>query len=79
MIPPNLPIAPQEYNPDWQNKFINILRLFFNTVANPGAQRATTLNLNPRTLPTEADIGLLQSGDVYVDTTGGQNILKIKI
>lgn len=32
--PPNLPIAPQEYERRYQDQFANVLRLFFNSVSN---------------------------------------------
>ena len=34
VAPPNLPIAPQEYERRYQDQFANVLRLFFNSVAN---------------------------------------------
>jgi hypothetical protein len=34
VAPPNLPIAPQEYERRYQDQFSNVLRLFFNSVAN---------------------------------------------
>jgi hypothetical protein len=38
---------------------------------------ASTLNINMKTLPTQAALATLSSGDVYVDTSAG-NVLKIK-
>lgn len=32
--PPNLPVAPQEYERRYQDQFANVLRLFFNSVSN---------------------------------------------
>ena len=34
VAPPNLPIAPQQYERRYQDQFSNVLRLFFNSVAN---------------------------------------------
>lgn len=34
VIPPNLPVAPVDYQQRYQDQFSNVLRLFFNTVTN---------------------------------------------
>jgi hypothetical protein len=34
--PPNLPLAPDEYNRQYMDKLANVLRLFFNQVNNAG-------------------------------------------
>lgn len=52
---PNLPLAPNEYDPRYQDQLNNILRLFFNQINNPGNIGGATLNLNINSLPTEAD------------------------
>mgnify|MGYP003633509656 CR=1 FL=1 len=69
--PPNLPLAPDEYDRRYQDQLNNILRLFFNQLNNPGDLGGATLNLNPATLPTSADFAALRSGDVYYDVSGG--------
>ena len=69
--PPNLPLAPAEYDRRYQDQLNNILRLFFNQLNNPGDIGGATLNLNIATLPTDADFANLRSGDVYYDTSGG--------
>jgi len=33
---PNLPIAPVDYNQQYQDQFSNVLRLYFNQIDNPG-------------------------------------------
>ena len=33
---PNLPIAPVDYNQQYQDQFNNVLRLYFNQIDNPG-------------------------------------------
>ena len=43
----------------------------------PYPHNASTLNINIDTLPTEAALATLRSGDVYRDTTAS-NVLKIK-
>jgi hypothetical protein len=69
--PPNLPLAPEQYDSRYFSQFSNILRLYFNQLSNPGDIGGATLNLNPATLPTSADFATLRSGDVYYDISGG--------
>ena len=69
--PPNLPLAPNEYERQYQDQLNNILRLFFSQLSNPGDMGGATLNLNLETLPTEADLPNLRLGDVYRDTQDG--------
>jgi hypothetical protein len=80
--PPNLPLAPDEYDRRYQDQLNNILRLFFNQLNNPGDVGAATLNLNLNTLPTQADLANLRLGDVYRDTQDGvqatSQMLRIK-
>jgi hypothetical protein len=82
VTPPNLPLAPTEYERRYQDQLNNILRLFFNQLSNPGNVGAATLNLNLDTLPTEADLPNLRLGDVYRDTQDGvqanSQMLRIK-
>jgi hypothetical protein len=69
--PPNLPLAPTEYERRYQDQLNNVLRLFFAQLSNPGNMGGATLNLNLDTLPTEADLPNLRLGDVYRDTQDG--------
>ena len=82
VAPPNLPLAPAEYERRYQDQLNNILRLFFNQLNNPGDIGGATLNLNLDTLPTEADLPSLRLGDVYRDTQDGvqanSQMLRIK-
>ena len=39
---PNLPIAPVEYNQQFQDQFNNVLRLYFNQLDNPGPSVMST-------------------------------------
>jgi hypothetical protein len=71
---PNLPLAPSEYDPRYQDQLNNILRLFFNQINNPGNIGGATLNLNIDSLPTEADLPNLRLGDVYRDTQDGVQV-----
>jgi len=80
--PPNLPLAPEEYDRRYQDQLNNILRLFFNQLNNPGDIGGASLNLNINTLPTDADLPNLRLGDVYRDTQDGvqatSQMLRIK-
>jgi hypothetical protein len=80
--PPNLPLAPTEYDRRYQDQLNNVLRLFFNQLSSPGNVGAATLNLNLNTLPTDADLPNLRLGDVYRDTQDGvqanSQMLRIK-
>jgi len=78
--PPNLPLAPAQYERQYQDQLNSILRLFFARLSNPGDMGGTSLNLNIDTLPTDADLADLRLGDVFRDTTTGSTsqVLRIK-
>lgn len=76
--PPNLPVAPIEYDREYQDELNKILRLFFAQLTKEGAWVFSQVNINPNTLPTEAALADLRPGDVYRDTTAG-NVLKVKV
>ena len=102
---PALPLAPVEYDKQFMDQVLNILRLYFQQMDNAGPSAAASqqtynaaLNRNiivsamnfstinqlditkPRvvSLPTQANLADLRTGDVYYDTTAG-NVLKIKV
>ena len=81
---PNIPQAPKEYDQSYMNAFSNVIRLFFNTINTVQQLNLASLNLDIRTLPTDADYDSLREGDVYRDTQGGTaqsgtNVLRIKV
>jgi len=80
--PPNLPLAPNEYDRRYVDQLNNVLRLYFTQLSNPGTVGATTLNLDLRYLPTDLDFDTLRVGDVYRDTQDGtqtgSQMLRIK-
>ena len=99
VTPPRLPSAPAEYSAQYQEQFMNILRLYFNQINAPlpaifasagvgttevvggltfAQPSPTTAGQFVISLPTQADVANLRSGDVYYDTTAG-NVLKIKV
>jgi len=79
---PSLPLPPDAYDRRYFDQLINVLRLYFNQLNNPGDMGGATLNLNLQTLPTEADLPNLRLGDVYRDTQDGvqanSQMLRIK-
>ena len=82
--PPNIPQAPAQYDLTYMNALSNVIRLFFNEINAVQQLNLASLNLDLRTLPTDADLPNLRVGDVYRDTQGGTiqtgtNVLRIKV
>ena len=81
-VAPSLPVPPVEYDSQYMIQLLNILRLYFNQLDNPGFIESSGLNLNLATLPTQADLATLRLGDVYRDTADGiqatSQMLRIK-
>lgn len=81
---PNIPQAPAQYDVAYMNALSNVIRLFFNNINTVQQLNLASLNLDLRTLPTDADYVNLRYGDVYRDTQGGTlqsgtNVLRIKV
>jgi hypothetical protein len=81
---PNIPQAPAQYDVAYMNSLSNVIRLFFNSINTVQQLNLASLNLDLRTLPTDADYDQLRLGDVYRDTQGGTlktgtNVLRIKV
>jgi hypothetical protein len=81
---PNIPQAPAEYDQAYMNALSNVIRLFFNNINTVQQLNLAAMNLDLRTLPTDADFATLREGDVYRDTVGGTaqtgtNVLRIKV
>ena len=81
---PNIPQAPAQYDQAYMNSLSNVIRLFFNNINTVQQLNLASLNLDLRTLPTDADFENLRYGDVYRDTQGGTlqsgtNVLRIKV
>lgn len=76
--PPNLPVPAEKFDAGYVNQLLNVLRLWFNLQNSVQVLNLSGLNLDLATLPTEAALATLRSGDVYRDTTAG-NVLKIKV
>ena len=80
---PNIPQAPAEYDVAYMNALSNVIRLFFNSINTVQQLNLASLNLDLRTLPTDADLPNLRFGDVYRDTQDGvqatSQMLRIKV
>ena len=81
---PNIPQAPVDYDQAYMNALSNVIRLFFNNINTVQQLNLAAMNLDLRTLPTDADYNSLREGDVYRDTQGGTlqtgtNVLRIKV
>ena len=75
--PPSFGTAPLEYIGSFFDGVLREIRSFTDRMNRPYPHNASTVNIDIGTLPTEADIATLRSGDVYRDTTAS-NVLKIK-
>jgi len=80
---PNIPQAPAQYDVAYMNALSNVIRLFFNSINTVQQLNLASLNLDLRTLPTDADLPNLRFGDVYRDTQDGvqatSQMLRIKV
>lgn len=77
VTPPNFPSLPGVYDRRASEELLRLLRLYFTQLHAEQQLNVTTLNISVTTLPTEADIADLRSGDIYRDTTA-DNVIKVK-
>jgi hypothetical protein len=78
VAPPNLPLAPLQYDREYFDQLTKILRLYFNRISVPQDYAMRTFSVDVERMPTEADVANLRVGDVYRDTTA-DNALKVKV
>jgi hypothetical protein len=57
-VPPNLPLATQNYDPRYQEQLNNILRLYFNQLTNIFGQLNVNIPLTVAALPSAATAGV---------------------
>ena len=76
--PPNLPAPPAEYSVVYFSQLLNVLTLWHTSQNAVQNLNLASLNINLTTLPTQAALATLRSGDVYRDSTAG-NVLKVKV
>lgn len=75
--PPRLPDAPDQYDPAYMSRMLNIFYLYFQNLNAVQQLNVATLNINTSTLPTDADLADLRVGDIYRDTA--DDSIKIKV
>lgn len=68
--PPNLPVAPDEYDQRVESHILNVLRLYFNQLNNYSQATA----IPPAGLKGNRPLNGLQTGQFYFDTTLGYPI-----
>ena len=80
--PPRIPSPPREYDAAYMGQMLNVLNLFFQQVSAVQPINIAQLNIDLKTLPTDADLPNLRLGDVYRDTQDGvqatSQMLRIK-
>lgn len=75
--PPVLGDPPMAYESGYFARVVGELRSYFERANTAQPVNARTLHINIGTLPTQASLATLASGDVYYDTSAG-NVLKVK-
>jgi len=75
---PRLPAAPSTYSEPYMSGVLNVLVLYFQQLNGVQPINVAGLNIDIKTLPTQADLATLREGDVYRDTSAG-NVLKVKV
>lgn len=65
------------YESGYFARVVGELRSYFERANTAQPVNARTLHINIGTLPTQASLATLASGDVYYDTSAG-NVLKVK-
>lgn len=78
VTPPRLPSAPKQYSEIYMSSVLNVLYLFFQQINGVQPVNVARLNIDLKTMPTQADLATLRVGDVYRDTSAG-NVLKVKV
>lgn len=76
--PPILPTPTPDYSVQYMDQLLLVLRLYFDRLSDTTHISAASLNLDLRTLPTQADYANLRPGDVYRDEID-DNCLKVKV
>ncbi|MCH9835446.1 hypothetical protein K0U83_07270 [bacterium] len=78
VTPPRPTAAPPEYTQTFMDQMQNISNLFFQQINAVQPLNVAGLNIDTKTLPTQADLADLRVGDVYLDTSAS-NVLKVKV
>lgn len=66
-VAPNLPIAPQQYSPQYGEQLNNVLRLYFNQLSNAVGTLITTVNT------IEGEVATLQAEVAALEVQGNNS------
>lgn len=79
VVPPNLPVAPREYEQRYQDQFGNVLRLFFTVLANKvnsPVPHGSFYDTTTQTNPVASAVNLMKFNSVYDSEDGTQYAIK---
>ena len=79
IVPPNLPVAPVQYEARYQDQFLNVLRLFFTTLTNKingPVPHGSFYDTTTQTNPVANAVNLMQFNSVYDSADGTQYAVK---
>jgi len=79
VVPPNLPVAPTQYEARYQDQFLNVLRLFFTALTNKvngPVPHGSFYDTTTQTNPVANAVNLMQFNSVYDSADGTQYAVK---
>ena len=79
VVPPNLPVAPVQYEARYQDQFLNVLRLFFTALTskvNGPVPHGSFYDTTTQTNPVANAVNLMQVNSVYDSNDGTQYAIK---
>ena len=79
VVPPNLPVAPTQYEARYQDQFLNVLRLFFTALTNKvngPVPHGSFYDTTTQTNPVANAVNLMQVNSVYDSNDGTQYAIK---
>lgn len=79
VVPPNLPIAPSNYEQRYQDQFLNVLRLFFirlTSKINAPVPHGSFYDTTTQTNPVANAVNLMKFNSVYDSADGTQYAIK---
>ena len=79
IVPPNLPVAPVQYEARYQDQFLNVLRLFFTALTskvNGPVPHGSFYDTTTQTNPVANAVNLMQVNSVYDSNDGTQYAIK---
>jgi len=79
VVPPNLPVAPVDYQQRYQDQFANVLRLFFTRLTskvNAPVPHGSFYDTTTQTNPVANTVNLMKFNSVYDTNDGTQYAIK---